>query len=145
MRIFFPLNMYVLTSICLFLFAEIQILNTIETNDNFHMAELMDYISDNLLTDVSCDLECIEDGTKLFYFFLQTLKKIPLIHKGKKTQKYRHIPTFNGCGAFSLYLNFDEYSIFGFNECCIFHDLCYSTCGKVFKNFLFLVYQTSFD
>ena len=36
----------------------------------------------------------------------------------------------NGCGDYDFFWNFDEFELFGFNECCNKHDTCYSTCRE---------------
>ena len=34
----------------------------------------------------------------------------------------------NGCGIRGYYVDFENLEIFGFNECCNYHDICYSKC-----------------
>jgi hypothetical protein len=44
--------------------------------------------------------------------------------------------TYNGCGAFEIFIDLNEYNLYGFNECCNIHDICYSDCSQV-NNFYF--------
>lgn len=39
-------------------------------------------------------------------------------------------PTINGCGSYSVQVNFSQYdNLSGFNQCCNTHDVCYNTCN----------------
>jgi hypothetical protein len=37
----------------------------------------------------------------------------------------------NGCGAYEINFNFDDLNLYGFNQCCNVHDVCYGICGQV--------------
>lgn len=40
-------------------------------------------------------------------------------------------PSHNGCGSYGFQFDFDELNLYGFNECCNVHDVCYGTCNNL--------------